>query len=169
MATAIGKYWVTKRAITVGAEALECLGGNGYVEEAPLARLYRDVPLDSIWEGSGNVQCLDVLRALHKEPETGKALFAELNSAKGIDVQYDQFLSRTEQELSDVSESEVRARRIVETLGLALQAAMLLKHGDTASGMLSVVAAGVGRNLWHSRRQPTDATIERSKPLATNH
>ena len=172
VATAIGKYWVTKRAIAVVAEALECLGGNGYVEEAPLARLYRDVPLNSIWEGSGNVQCLDVLRALHKEPETGKALFAELNSAKGIDVHYDQFLSRAEEELSDVSQSEARARRIVETLGLALQAAILLKHGDTALRDAFCSSRLESSHATFGTLKPKtdfDAIIERSKPLATNH
>jgi putative acyl-CoA dehydrogenase len=130
VATAIGKYWITKRAIAVVAEALECLGGNGYVEEAPLARLYRDVPLNSLWEGSGNVQCLDVLRAMQKEPETGRALFAELDAAQGIDVRYDQFVSSIEKELSDKRQSEVRARRIVESLGLGLQTSLLLKHGQ---------------------------------------
>ena len=132
VATAIGKYWITKRAVAVVAEALECLGGNGYVEEAPLARLYRDVPLNSLWEGSGNVQCLDVLRAMQKEPETGRALFAELEAATGIDVRYDKFLSAIEVELSDKSQSEVRARRIVESLGIALQSSLLLKHGHAA-------------------------------------
>ena len=132
IATAVGKYWVTKRAVAVVAEALECLGGNGYVEEAPLARLYRDVPLNSIWEGSGNVQCLDVLRAMHKEPETVAALFGELNAAKGVDRRYDQLLTWIDGELSDRSQVEARARRIVEALGLALQAAILLQHGDPA-------------------------------------
>ncbi len=132
VATAIGKYWVTKRAITVVAEALECLGGNGYVEESPLPRMYRDVPLNSIWEGSGNVQCLDVLRAMSKEPETVTALFAELDTAKGVDARYDQFLERINVELSDKSQSEVRARTIVESLAVALQASLLLKHGHPA-------------------------------------
>src|SRR5258708_26064595 len=131
-ATAVGKYWVTKRAVAVVAEALECLGGNGYVEEAPLARLYRDVPLNSIWEGSGNVQCLDVLRAMHKEPETVAVLFGELHAANGGAKHYDQLLAWIDEELSDRSQIEARARRIFEALGLALQAPIVLQHGGPA-------------------------------------
>jgi putative acyl-CoA dehydrogenase len=132
IATAIGKFWITKRAVAVVAEALECLGGNGYVEEAPLARLYRDAPLNSIWEGSGNVQCLDVLRAMRKEPETVEVLFAELRQARGMDGNYDTFVQRIEREFADTSNIEWRARRLVEDLGLALQAAILLQHGNAA-------------------------------------
>ena len=81
-ATAIGKFWNCKRAVFAVGEALEILGGNGYVEDSVLPRLYRDIPVNSIWEGSGNVQCLDVLRSMHKEPEAIEAVFAELESAK---------------------------------------------------------------------------------------
>ncbi|MFN7929814.1 MAG: isovaleryl-CoA dehydrogenase [Blastocatellia bacterium] len=129
IATAIGKFWITKRAIAAVAEALECLGGGGYVEEAPLARLYRDIPVNSVWEGSGNVQCLDVLRAMRREPDTVEALFTELRQARGMDASYDAFVQRLERELADTSNIELRARRIVEALGLALQAAILLQHG----------------------------------------
>lgn len=132
IATAIGKFWITKRGIAVVAEALECLGGGGYVEEAPLARLYRDIPLNSIWEGSGNVQCLDVLRAMRKEPDTVEALFAELRQARGMEARYDAFVQRIERELADTNFIEARARRIVEALGLALQASLLLQHGHPA-------------------------------------
>ncbi len=132
IATAIGKFWITKRAVAVVAEALECLGGNGYVEEAPLARLYRDVPLNSIWEGSGNVQCLDVLRAMRKEPDTVDVLFTELRQTRGMDANYDAFVQRIEREFANSDQMEWRARRIVEDLGLALQAAILLQHGNAA-------------------------------------
>ena len=132
IATAIGKFWITKRGIAVVAEALECLGGGGYVEEAPLARLYRDIPVNSVWEGSGNVQCLDVLRAMRKEPDTVEALFAELRQARGMDSNYDTFVQRIERALADTSNIELRARRIVEDLGLALQASILLQHGNAA-------------------------------------
>jgi len=169
VATAIGKYWTTRRAIAVVAEALECLGGNGYVEEAPLARMYRDVPLNSIWEGSGNVQCLDVLRAMQKEPETVKALFADLHTATGSDDRYDRFLARIELELSDERESQLRARRIVESLGLALQASILLKRGHPA-----VREAFCSSRLWDNHltfgtlpaKTDFDAIIERSRPVA---
>ncbi len=130
IATAIGKFWITKRAVAVVAEALECLGGNGYVETAPLARLYRDAPLNSIWEGSGNVQCLDVLRAMRKEPETVEALYFELRKAKGADTRYDDFLVQIEKEFADENEIEFRARRLVEELGIALQASILIQHGN---------------------------------------
>ncbi len=168
VATAIGKYWITKRAVAVVAEALECLGGNGYVEEAPLARLYRDVPLNSIWEGSGNVQCLDVLRAMQKQPETGRALFAELDGAQGIDVRYDELLQSIQFELSGKSESEVRARRIVECLGLALQASLLLKHGHPAVKEAFCSSRLVDSHFAFGTLSPKndfDAIIERSRPL----
>lgn len=165
VATAIGKYWVTKRAIAVVAEALECLGGNGYVEDAPLARLYRDVPLNSIWEGSGNVQCLDVLRAMQKEPETVGALFVELDSAKGLDKRYDQFLANVGVELSDRNQSEVNARRIVESLGVALQASLLLKHGHPAVKEAFCSSRLAGSHFTFgtlAAKNDFDAIIERS-------
>lgn len=127
IATAIGKFWITKRAINVVAEALECLGGNGYVEESIMPRLYRDVPVNSIWEGSGNVQCLDVLRSMEKEPESMEALMIELNAAKNLNKNYDAFLKNIEKELFDKSALELRARGIVEKLALALLAGTLLK------------------------------------------
>ena len=82
LATAVGKYWITKRAVAVVAEALECLGGNGYVEESPLPRLYRDAPLNSIWEGSGNVQCLEMLRAVKKDAGTLEMVLQEIRAAR---------------------------------------------------------------------------------------
>lgn len=127
IATAIGKFWITKRAINAVAEAMECIGGNGYVEESIMPRLYRDVPVNSIWEGSGNVQCLDVLRSLEKEPESIEALMTELNASKKLNENYDRFLKNIEKELFDKSALELRARRIVEKLALALQACTLLK------------------------------------------
>lgn len=128
IATAAGKFWITKRAIAVVTEALECLGGNGYVEESALPRLYRDVPVNSIWEGSGNVQCLDVLRSMHKEPETLTAAFAEIKSAQGLNRHFDSFAAKLESELKDLTDLEFRARRVVERLALALQATVLLKN-----------------------------------------
>ncbi|MFN0121407.1 MAG: isovaleryl-CoA dehydrogenase [Blastocatellia bacterium] len=132
IATAIGKFHTGKRAIAGVAEALECLGGNGYVETSPLPRLYRDVPLNSIWEGSGNVQCLDVLRAMQKEPDCVAALHAELAHARGADAGYDNLLARIEREIKNNDEMEIRARRIVELLGLALHASILLRYGHPA-------------------------------------
>jgi putative acyl-CoA dehydrogenase len=122
IATAIGKYWICKRAPLVAAEALECIGGNGYVEESLLPRLYRQAPLNSIWEGSGNIQCLDVLRALAKEPATGAALWRELQDA-GLDAA---LLERLHAPLhGEAAVPEAAARSFVEGLALALQASVL--------------------------------------------
>ena len=103
LAVAVGKYWVCKRQPAVVAEALECLGGNGYVEESGMPRLYREAPLNSIWEGSGNVQALDVLRALAKEPASVEAFFAELDRARGADPRLDDAVIGLKAGLSDLA------------------------------------------------------------------
>jgi putative acyl-CoA dehydrogenase len=131
LATAIAKYWVCKRAPGAIAEALECLGGNGYVEESILPRLYREAPVNSIWEGAGNVVCLDVLRALTREPESLEAVLAELQSARGADLRLDARLVRLSNALADQSNLEHRARQLVEQLALALQASILVQHAPT--------------------------------------
>ncbi|MCW5879877.1 MAG: isovaleryl-CoA dehydrogenase [Anaerolineae bacterium] len=132
LATAIGKYWITKRGPLVAGEALECLGGGGYVEEGPLARLYRDSPLNSIWEGSGNVQCLDVLRTIRTDPDAVGLLFEEIRLAQGADRRFDQFTVQLAHEVQDMVTLETRARRLVEKLALALEASLLLRHTPTA-------------------------------------
>ena len=132
LAVAVSKYWVTKRWPAHAAEALECLGGNGYVEDSGMPRLYREAPLYSIWEGSGNVCALDGLRAMTKEPEGVEAFLAELDAATGGDRRLDEFTSTLRRELSDPKDAEVRARRIVERLALALQAALLVRYGCPA-------------------------------------
>jgi len=130
LALAATKYWVCKRAPGHAAEALECLGGNGYVEESGLPRLYREAPLGSIWEGSGNVAALDVLRAITRERESVEALLAELDLAAGADHRLDQAISRLRKELGDVAEN--RARRLTELIALTLQGALLVRHGHPA-------------------------------------
>ncbi len=130
LALAATKYWACKRAPAHAAEALECLGGNGYVEESGMPRLYREAPLASIWEGSGNVAALDTLRALRRQPEAAEAFFAELDQAAGADARLDQAVIRLRKELSDPSEA--RARQIAEALALTLQGALLVRHGDPA-------------------------------------
>jgi putative acyl-CoA dehydrogenase len=132
LATAVVKYWVCKRTPIHVAECLECLGGNGYVEESILPRLYREAPLNSIWEGSGNVICLDVLRAMGRSPESVDAFFAEIALAEGASTRLDRFVADLRKELTDFDAIEARARRIVERLALALQAALLVRSGDTA-------------------------------------
>ena len=132
LATAIAKYWVCKRAPMMIAEAMECLGGNGYVEESILPRLYREAPVNSIWEGTGNVVCLDVLRALTREPDSLEALLAELHRARGADLRLDGRLVRLTNALADQDALEPRARLLVEQLALALQASVLVQHAPAA-------------------------------------
>jgi putative acyl-CoA dehydrogenase len=132
LGTAIGKYWVCKRGPGHASEALECLGGNGYVEESGMPRLYREMPLLSIWEGSGNVMALDVLRALAREPAALDALFDEVAEAAGADARLDAFTAALRAELSDREALEPRARRIVEHMALALQGSLLVRHAPAA-------------------------------------
>jgi putative acyl-CoA dehydrogenase len=132
IALAVTKYWLCKRLASHTVEALECLGGNGYVEESGMPRLYREAPLVSIWEGSGNVAALDTLRAMGREPESIEAFFAELQLAAGADARYDDALAMVQKELSDVDDLQFRARRLVERLALLLQASLLLRHAPGA-------------------------------------
>jgi putative acyl-CoA dehydrogenase len=115
----------------VVGEALECLGGNGFVEESGMPRLFRESPLNSIWEGSGNVICLDVLRALAKEPAAAEALVAELRSARGGDGRLDAHLDRAEALVAHHPD-EGQARTVVEALALALQGSLLVRHAPPA-------------------------------------
>jgi len=124
----IAKYWVTKRTPAVVVEALECHGGNGFVEENPMARHYREAPLNSVWEGSGNVICLDVLRSLEREPGSLAALREELREAKGADRRFDAQLVALESELPGLIGQEGQARRLTERLALMLQGSLLLRH-----------------------------------------
>lgn len=132
IALAVSKYWVCKRAASHAAEALECLGGNGYVEESGMPRLYREAPLMSIWEGSGNVAALDALRAMGTQPETVEAYFAEVSRARGENPHLDHAIDRVGKELADQSDIEYRARRVVELMALVLQGAQLVRHGHRA-------------------------------------
>ena len=130
LALAVSKYWTCKRAIPLVAEALECLGGNGYVEESIMPRLHREAPLNSIWEGSGNVNALDVLRAMRREPETLSAFMAEVDEAGGLDPRLDRSVVELKNELSNGNAGEAGARRLVERLAIALQGSLLVRHGD---------------------------------------
>jgi putative acyl-CoA dehydrogenase len=126
------KYWVCKRGPAHAGEALECLGGNGYVEDSGLPRLYREAPLVSIWEGSGNVAALDTLRAMVREPEAVEAFFGELETAAGTDGRYDDALAMLQKQFSDTADLEYRARSVVERMALLLQGALLLRVGNPA-------------------------------------
>ncbi|ATY12334.1 DNA alkylation response protein [Amycolatopsis sp. AA4] len=129
---AVTKYWVCKRAPMHAAEALECFGGNGYVEESGMPRLYREAPLMSIWEGSGNVAALDALRAMGRQPESVAAFFAEVEQAAGGDARLDDAVDRLKKDLSDVDDLEFRARRVVESMALVLQGSLLVRHAPRA-------------------------------------
>jgi putative acyl-CoA dehydrogenase len=126
IATPVAKYWLNKRVIGHVAECMECHGGAGYVEEWPIARLYRQAPLNGIWEGSGNVICLDVLRALKREPRAADAFVAELKRARGGDSRLDAAVDALKSELRAVAEKD--ARGLVEAMAVALQAALLVQH-----------------------------------------
>jgi putative acyl-CoA dehydrogenase len=128
IATAAGKYWVCKRAPGMIYEAMECLGGNGYVEDSGLPRLYREAPVNAIWEGSGNVICLDVLRAMVREPDATPALLEEVRRARGGDARLDAACGELEAWIADPADAELRARRVVERMALLLQASLLVRH-----------------------------------------
>ncbi len=165
LATAVAKFWVCKRTPPLVAEALECLGGNGYVEESQLPRLFRESPLNSIWEGSGNVNALDVLRALAHEPETADAFLAEVTLAAGADARLDAAIGRLEREL--VEPEEQSARRLLELLAVALQGSLLVRHGapevaeafcasrlDRPGGVYGTLPAGVDMAAIAERHRP---------------
>ncbi|MFI1721213.1 acyl-CoA dehydrogenase family protein [Streptomyces sp. NPDC020489] len=128
IAVPAAKYWITKRCTAVTVEAAECLGGNGYVEESGLPRLVRESPLNSIWEGAGNVQALDVLRALRREPLALDAYLQEVGLARGADHRLDAAIKDLLTELADLEGVEARARRVTERLALVLQGALLVRH-----------------------------------------
>jgi putative acyl-CoA dehydrogenase len=134
LATAVTKYWVCKRGAPLAIEALECLGGNGYVEESPMPVIYRDIQINSIWEGSGNVAALDVLRAAAKEPEGLPALIAECELATGADSRLDAHLARLRERLAALAgeDPQWEARRVVEDLAVAFQASLLVRHAPPA-------------------------------------
>ncbi|MET9574408.1 DNA alkylation response protein [Streptomyces massasporeus] len=166
IATAVGKYWVTKRGPAFTAEALECLGGNGYVEDSGMPRHYREAPLLSIWEGSGNVNALDVLRALSREPDTAEALFGELALARGADTRLDAAVTRLKTGLSEASATT--ARRLVEQMALTLQAFLLVRHAPPAVAD-AFCATRLGGDWGHAfgtlpESAGLDAIVERALP-----
>ena len=129
---AAGKYWVCKRATGHAAEAMECLGGNGYAEESGMPRLYREAPLMGIWEGSGNVSALDTLRAMATRPESVEVLFDELAGPAAQDNRLAAHVERLKAQLGDTATIQYRARKIAEDIGLAMQGALLVRHGHPA-------------------------------------
>ena len=165
------KYWLCKRGPTFAAEAMEVLGGSGYVEESVMPRIYRQMPLNSIWEGSGNIMCLDVLRAASKTPQAMQLLFIELAAAQGGDARLDHFVGKLHAELADTSDFEARARRLTEHLALALQGALLVRFAPHAVAD-AFCASRLGGD-WGgafgtlSRKTDFDAIIDRAMPAET--
>jgi len=161
LATAVMKYWVCKRGAAAAAEALECLGGNGYVEEAPMARLYRDIQIGTVWEGSGNVMALDVLRAVRSEPEALNAVLAECDLARGADARFDHFLARVRESVNLLGGAHPHwnARRAVEELALALQGSLLLRHAP-AEVADAFCASRLGDGGWAFGTMPHGVAAE---------
>jgi putative acyl-CoA dehydrogenase len=170
LATPVAKYHVCKRAPNHAFEALECFGGPGYVEDSGMPRIYREAPLCSIWEGSGNVMALDTLRALAKAPATLEVLFDELGLASGADDRYDAYVGALRDEFADTATLEARARRLVEAMAVALQASLLLQHAPAAVADAFVATRlGAGGGL-HYGTLPAGvdarAIVDRHAPVA---
>ncbi|WP_137975019.1 acyl-CoA dehydrogenase family protein [Pseudomonas sp. F(2018)] len=166
LVTAIGKYWICKRAPAMINEAQECMGGAGYVEETILPRLYREAPVNSIWEGSGNVQCLDVLRALSKEAGVLDALFAELGDGHG-DARLKAHIQRLQADFRDTADIQYRARQLTEDVAVALQAKLLLEAGNAtvSDAFIASRLGGHGRVYGTlPRGADAEALVARSTP-----
>jgi putative acyl-CoA dehydrogenase len=140
--TPVAKYWICKRGPMVAAEAMEVLGGNGYIEEGPIARRFREMPLNSIWEGSGNIMCLDVLRALSREPQALEVLAALLQRNRGHDARFDSHATRLLEDLRAAAGGELAARALTGRIALAVQASILLEGGSP-----EVAAAFIGSRI----------------------
>jgi putative acyl-CoA dehydrogenase len=133
IAAPLGKYWICKRTPAHAYEAMECLGGSGAMEDSPMPRLYREAPINAIWEGSGNVQCLDVLRAISRAPQTLDAYFAEIDSSRGANRALDAHVAALKDDMRDLGDFEERARDLCDRLALALQASVMVRSAPAAS------------------------------------
>jgi len=166
--TPAAKFWICKRGAHFAEEAMEAIGGNGYVEESSLARIYREMPVNSIWEGSGNIMCLDVLRALRKSPDVLEALAAELDEARGAHPLYDRFCAALKERLADAATLEPAARRLTQDLALALQASLLARHAPAfvaEAFCLSRLQENLGGTFGSLATQiGFDALLERAMP-----
>ncbi|MFF4360672.1 acyl-CoA dehydrogenase family protein [Streptomyces sp. NPDC001604] len=170
IAVPAAKYWVTKRCTPVTVEAAECLGGNGYVEESGLPRLVRESPLNSIWEGAGNVQALDVLRALQREPDALNAYLQEVGRARGADHRLDAAIKDLLTELADLDGIEGRARRLTERLALVLQGSLLVRYAppEVADAFCAARLGGDGGAAFGTLPHTLDlaSVVERARPVS---
>ncbi|MET7307984.1 acyl-CoA dehydrogenase family protein [Streptomyces sp. NPDC005571] len=170
IAVPTAKYWVTKRCTPLAGEALECLGGNGYVEESGMPRLLREAPLNSIWEGSGNVQALDVLRALQREPQALNAFLQEVGRARGADHRLDGAIKDMLTELADLNGIEARARRLVERMALVLQGSLLVRWAppEVADAFCASRLGGDWGSAFGTLPHSLDlaSVVERARPVA---
>jgi putative acyl-CoA dehydrogenase len=168
IATPVGKYWICKRTPNHAYEAMECIGGSGVMEDSPMPRLFRESPVNAIWEGSGNVQCLDVLRAMQKTPEVVGALFAELARARGGNAALDRHVAALQTAFADQDDLELRARDLVDRMALALQAALLVQHAPAfvADSFCASRLEAAGQHNYGALPRGTDfaAIIERATP-----
>jgi alkylation response protein AidB-like acyl-CoA dehydrogenase len=149
IATAVGKYWVCKRSPGHAYEAMECIGGSAVMENSLMPRFYREAPINTIWEGSGNVQCLDVLRAVRKDPESLQAFLVEVGRGAGKDERFDRYFSQLQSEFTDLESIEYRARCVVEKMALALQGSLLLRHAPESVSR-AFCAARLGDGSGHT-------------------
>ncbi|MET7855906.1 acyl-CoA dehydrogenase family protein [Streptomyces sp. NPDC005318] len=170
IAVPTAKYWVTKRCTPLAGEALECLGGNGYVEESGMPRLLREAPLNSIWEGSGNVQALDVLRVLQREPQALNAFLQEVGRARGADHRLDGAIKDMLTELADLHGIEARARRLVERMALVLQGSLLVRWAppEVADAFCASRLGGDWGAAFGTLPHSLDlaSIVERARPVA---
>ena len=170
LGTAVGKYWICKRTPNHAYEAMECIGGSGVMEDSMMPRLFRESPVNAIWEGSGNVQCLDVLRAMQKTPSVVHAFFAELSQAKGGNAILDRYVAELGKSFRDLGDLELRAREIVDRMALALQASLLVRHAPAAiaDAFCRSRLEQVGAHNYGTLPRDVDfrAIVERAMPRA---
>jgi len=168
LVTSVGKYWICKRTPQHAYEAMECIGGSGVMEDSPFPRLYREAPVNAIWEGSGNVQCLDVLRAMSRTPAVVDVFFAELGKARGANAGLDRCVEALKVEFADRTDFEYRSRQIVDRMALTMQAALLVQHAPSAvaDAFCASRLEGAGHRQYGTLPRTADcaAIIERATP-----
>ncbi|MBT2786255.1 MULTISPECIES: isovaleryl-CoA dehydrogenase [unclassified Halomonas] len=169
IATPVGKYWICKRTPHHAYEAMEVIGGSGVMETHLMPRLFRESPINAIWEGSGNVQCLDILRAIEKQPEVLDAYFVELAKAQGADAHLDRFIHQLQQQMQDTQALQYRARQLADGMALALQGALLVQHAPAYVADALCAGRLAERSGLNTGTLPTGlncaAIIERAQPV----